>query len=148
METQRETVRLLCKSIINRLENHKAIAFAPRLRQVIQDEIFTLVGPLILTDEDVKERAQSKINSQAEVLSETETSDAERYRAAKTVVRNSFGDDFLNGFYFQRPLKAVANTLTEYFMRSSHIDDVYETDDDLEKQIVEVVRKFNPSELH
>ncbi len=148
MATQRETVRMLCKSIINRLENHKSISFPPRLRQIIQDEIFTLVGPLILTDEDVKERAYAKIGAQSELLQEVGSAETDQYRAAKAVVKNSLGDDVLNGFYFQRPLRTVANSLAEYFMRSSHIDDVYETDEDLEMQIIEVVKKFNPAELH
>ena len=148
MATQRETVRMLCKSIINRLENHKSISFPPRLRQIIQDEIFTLVGPLIFTDEDVKERAYAKIGAQSELLQEVGSAETDQYRAAKAVVKNSLGDDVLNGFYFQRPLRTVANSLAEYFMRSSHIDDVYETDEDLEMQIIEVVKKFNPAELH
>ncbi|MBI4926009.1 MAG: DUF507 family protein [Bdellovibrio sp.] len=148
MHTQRETVRLLCRSIINKLENHKSIVFPPRLRQVIQDEIFTLVGPMILTDEDIKQRALERISTQAEALSQMDAAESDQLRAAKTVVKNSLGDDVLNGFYFQKPLKTVANAIVGYFMRSSHIDDVYETDDDLENQIVNVVKEFNPLELH
>ena len=33
-------------------------------------------------------------------------------------------------------------------MRSSHIDDVYESDDELEHQIVDVIKKFDPAALH
>jgi hypothetical protein len=148
MSTQRETVRLLCKSIITRLENKKSISFPPRLRQIVQDEVFGLVGPYIMTDEDLREKALAKIGARAEALQNTAFTETEQYRAAKALVRTSFGDDELNGFYFQKPLKTVANTIVEYLMRSSHIDDVYETDEDLEKQIVEVVQKFNPAELH
>ena len=54
--TKRETVRILCKSIVTRLENRKAIQFPPRLRQVVQDEVFGMIGPSIYTDEDLRER--------------------------------------------------------------------------------------------
>jgi len=148
MATQKETVRLLCKSIISRLETQKSISFPPRLRQIVQDEVFGLVGPYIMTDEDIREKALAKIGSSAEALHDSKFTESEQFKSAKAVVRKGFGDDELNGFYFQRPLKAVATTITEYLMRSSHIDDVYETDEDLERQIVDVVKKFDPANLH
>jgi len=148
MATQRETVRLLCKSIVTRLENQKAISFPPRLRQIVQDEVFNLVGPYILTDEDLRDRALAKMGAKAEALQDSKFAESDQYRTAKALVRSTFGDDELNGFYFQKSVKFVAHSITEYMMRSSHIDDVYETDDDLDLQIVEVVKKFNPAELH
>ena len=148
MATQRETVRLLCKSIITRLENRKAVSFPPRLRQIVQDEIFGLVGPYILTEQDLRERTVAKIGASAEALADTKFTDSEQYKAAKAVIRGTFGDDEMNGFYFQKSLKIVAKTITDYLMRSSHIDDVYETDDDLEQQIVETIKTFDPNNLH
>jgi hypothetical protein len=64
------------------------------------------------------------------------------------VVRGGFGDDELNGFFFQKPLKTIAATISQYLMRSSHIDDVYEMDEDLERQIIETVKKFDPEQVH
>lgn len=148
MATQKETLRLLCKSIITRLENHKSISLPSRLRQIVQDEVYGLIGPFVLTDEDLRERALAKVGAKADMLQDSAFTDSEQYRAAKAVVRNTFGSDELNGFYFQKPPKHVANTIVQYLMRSSHIDDVYETDEDLEHKIVEIVQKFNPSELH
>jgi hypothetical protein len=148
MATQKETLRLLCKSIINRLENNKCISFPPRLRQIVQDEIFGLVGPFVMTDEDLRERTLAKMGAKAELLQDSEFTESDQYRAARAVVRNSFGMDELNGFYFQKPPKVIANTIVQYLMRSSHIDDVYESDEELEHKIVEVVQKFNPAELH
>lgn len=146
--TQRDTVRLLCKSIVTRLENQKAITFPPRLRQIVQDEIFSLVGPYIMTDEDIKEKALARMGAKAESLQESGFTESDQFKAAKAVIRGGLGEDELNGFYFQRSLKEIAGMIAQYLMRSSHIDDVYETDEDLEKQIVHVVKKFNPDELH
>jgi len=148
MATQRETVSLLCKSILNRLENQKAIQFAPRLRQIVQDELLALVGPYILTDQDVRERALAKLGAKAEALSDSSATETDQYRAAKAVVREQVGDDELNGFYFQRPIKVLALSIVQYLMRSSHIDDVYESDEDLEKKIVDTVRHFDVTALH
>jgi hypothetical protein len=148
MATKKETVRLLCKSIVTRLENNKSIAFPVRLRQIVQDEIHGLVGPYILTEEDLRERTLAKIGAKAELLADSAFTDGDQFKAAKAVIRSTFGDDELNGFFFQKPLKFVAHTIAEYFMRSSHIDDVYESDEDLEKQIVETVKGFDPAQLH
>jgi hypothetical protein len=148
MTTQRETVRLLCKSIINRLENNKAISFPPRLRQIVQDELFGLIGPYVWTEEDLRLKTLARMGAKAELLQDSNFTESDQYRAAKAVIRQTFGDDELNGFFFQKPLKTVAEVIVQYMMRSSHIDDVYETDEDLEKMIVDVVQKFNPDELH
>jgi hypothetical protein len=148
MATEKESLRLLCKSIITRLENHKSISFPSRLRQIVQDEVYGLIGPLVLTDEDLREKTLAKVGAKSEMLQDSKFTDSEQYRAAKAVVRNQHGTDELNGFYFQKSPKVVAGTIVEYLMRSSHIDDVYETDEDLEQQIVEIVKKFKLSEVH
>jgi len=136
------------QSIITRLENQKSISFPARLRQIVQDEVFNLVRPYILTEEDLREKTLARMHAKAELLSDTQFTESEQYKAAKAVVRASFGDDVLNGFYFQKPLKSIAVTIAQYMMRSSHIDEVYETDEDLEKQIIEIVQKFDPATQH
>ncbi len=146
--TRRETVRLLCKSIVTRLENQQAIAFPPRLRQIVADDVSNLVGPYIMTDEDIRSRALEKMGASKETLSDSASTETDQFRAAKAVVRSGFGDDELNGLYFQKPLKVVAGMITQYFMRSSNIDEVYESDDDIEKKIVEMVQRFKESDMH
>ncbi len=148
MATTKDTVRLLCKSIITRLENDKSISFPPRLRQIVQDEVFGLIGPYILSEEDIREKTMAKMGAKSEQLQDSKFTESEQYKAAKAVVKSGVGDDELNGFYFQKPVKLVAQTIAQYMMRSSHIDDVYETDEDLEQQIVETIKKFNPADLH
>ena len=146
--TDRETLKLLCKSIITRLENQKAITFPPRLRQIVSEEVYGLIGPYILTDQDLREKALQKMGARAEQISDANFTESDAFKAARSMVRTAAGDDELNGFYFQKPLKFVAESISQYLMRSSHIDDVYETDEDLEKKIVDVVKKFDPKQLH
>lgn len=148
MKTRTETVRLLCKSIVTRLENQKAISFPVRLRQVIHEEVFGLISPFIFTEEDLRQKALAKMGAQVETLQGSNFTESEQYQAARAVVRRSFGDDELNGLYFQKPVKTVALSVVNYLMRSSHIEDVYETDEDLERLIVDVIRKFDESALH
>jgi hypothetical protein len=146
--TKRDTVRLLCKSIITRLENRETIQFPPRLRQIVQDEIFGLVGPSILTEEDLRERTLARLGAKSEALQETGITESDQYKTAKKMVREQFGDDELNGFFFQKPVKHIAQAIGAYLMRSSHIDEVFEEDAELERQIVETIQKFDPAQLH
>lgn len=147
MSTKRETVRLLCKSIINRLENRKSIEFAPRLRELLLDDYLKIVSPHIMTDQDVHEKALAKMGAKSEALQETQFAESDQYRTAQKMVKESFGDDVLNGFYFIKPVRHVATVTREFLLRSSHIDDVFETDEDLEKAVIEIIQKFNPAEL-
>ena len=144
MTTQKKTLQLLCGSIITRLENKKSITLSSRLRQVVRDEVFALISPIVLTDEDLRERALSQVETQAAALEDAELGEASTYRSAKSMVRGILGAEELNGFYFQRPPKLVAQAIVDYLMRSSHIDDVYETDEELEQQILQIVREFVP----
>lgn len=150
MRTNRETVHALVKSIITRLENQKSIQFPPRLRSIVSEEVLNLVKPSVFTEDDLHERTVARLGIKAEALQELAptSTESDQYRAAKAVVRSGFGEDELKGLFFQKPLRLVAKMICEYLMRSSHIDDVYETDDDLEKQIVDIIQKFDPAQLH
>ena len=146
--TRRETVRLLCKSIVTRLENQQAIAFPPRLRQIVAEDVISLVGPYIMTDEDVRTKALEKMGASKESLADSTMTETDQFKTAKAMVRATFGDDELNGLYFQKPLKTVAEMISKYFMRSSNIDEVYEEDAVLERKIVEMVQHFKESDMH
>ncbi|MCC7441026.1 MAG: hypothetical protein IT285_05315 [Bdellovibrionales bacterium] len=148
MSTNRETVRSLCKIIITRLENQKFIRVYPEKRQQATEELFRKVGPYVLTDQDLRERALEAIGEKAEVLDESAYTDNERFRAAKQVIRKSFGDDVLHGLYFQRSLKNLAAAVRETFMEINHIEDVFGTDDELDRATVEAIQRFDPKNLH
>ena len=146
--TKKENVKVLCKTIVTKLENQKSISFPPRLRSIVFDEVHQLVGPYIMSEEDLRERALAKVGAKAEQLEEAAFAESDSYKAARAIVKNSFGDDVLNGFYFLKPLKQVAGMIVSYLMRSPSIDEVYETDEDLEKMIVEWTKSFNHENAH
>lgn len=148
LNTTRETVKLLCKSIITRLENTKSICFPHRLRHIVQDEVYGLIGSFVVSEEDIRDRALAKLGAKAELLADTQFTESEQYQTAKKMIRGGLKEHELNGFYFQKPLKSVAEIIVQYLMRSSHIDDVFETDQDLECQIVDIVRNFDANKLH
>ena len=52
-----------------------------------------------LRTEDLRERTVAKIGAKAEILADTKFTDSDQYKAAKAVIRGTFGDDELNGFF-------------------------------------------------
>lgn len=146
--TNRQTVLNLCKSILNRLENRKMIEFSPRLRSNIHDEMNSLIGPHVLTEEDIKEKAMNMMGASVDSLQDSQFTESEQFRTAKRMIRKDLGENELNGLYFVRTIKELSEALLGYFMNSQHIDEVYESDDEIQKEIVGVVKRFNPDNLH
>lgn len=144
--TTQTTIQNLCKSIVTRLENSKAIVFPPRLRQVVAEDVFRLISPGVKTEQDLHESTISSMGARSEQLADTTFTESAQYKAARAVIRKSYGDDELNGLYFQKSLKWMAQTISQYLMRSSYIEDVFETDEQLEQMIVDIVRRFNPAQ--
>jgi hypothetical protein len=147
-QTNKEMVKNLCKSIVTRLENNKSITFAPRLRQIVFEDVYSLVGPYIVTDEEIREKTLAKLGASAEALRDSTFTESEAYKAARNIVRSQLGDDTLNGFYFIKPVKVVAEMIGGYLLRSPSIDEVYESDEDLEKAIVGTIKVFKPENAH
>lgn len=151
MATTRDTVMSLSKSILTKLENRAAIEMPAEARQKVADEVFGLIGSRILTDQDLRERTLDKLGAAGDRMDDSqlrEVTESERYRVAKKMVRESFGDNELRGLYFQTNLKEIAGQISKYLMKSPNIDEVYASDDELEKTIVEIIQKFNPADLH
>lgn len=146
--TTRDTLKLLCKSIVTKLENHKAITFAPRLRQIVADEVYHLIGPYVMTDQEIREKAMAKMGSSKDALDESSFTETEAFKAAKRMIHEQVGQHQLAGFYFQKPVREVVLMVVSYLMRSASIDEVYETDEDLEKMILEWVKQFKPENVH
>ena len=61
----------------------------------------------------------AKLGANSEKVAEANFTESEGFKAAKKMVRESFGDDELNGFYFLKPLKTVSGMIVSYLMQSN-----------------------------
>lgn len=146
--TTRETLKHLGQNLLSRLENRKQIEFTAQARVQLRDEVYRLLSPYVLTEEDLTERTRETIGSSQAELEAIAASDTEKYQAAKRLLRERFGDDVLHGFYFQKPLKDLGRLVAKFLMDSALVEEVYASDDDLQREIVEGFQKFNPDHLH
>ena len=134
--------------MVSRLEQDEAIVLNPRMRQNVYQDLFLKLEPLILTDEEVREKVIHELGAKAESLSDTNAAESDQYKAAKNVIMNKIGENAVMGLYYQRPIRDVANIITGFLMNHHLVEDVFPSDEELEKTIVDFIKRFNPEQLH
>lgn len=148
MFTKKEHVKVLAKNVVSRLEQDQSILLNPRTRQNVYQDLFLKLEPVVLTDEEIRDRTLKEIGLKAEELGENAYTESDQYRAAKSVLMNRLGENAVMGLYYQQPVKYVAQMIGHFLMGHAQVEDVFSSDEELEKAIVDFLKKFNPSQLH
>jgi hypothetical protein len=148
MQTKKEHVKILAKNVVMRLEQDEAIAVNPRTRQMVYQDLFLKLEPLILTDEDIRAKVIAQLGLKAEELGETGYTENDHYRAAKSILMAKHGENAVAGLYYQIPVKTVAQQIGQFLMSHNQVEDVFSQDEDLEKAIVQFLKRFAPEQLH
>lgn len=148
MFTKREHVKVLAKNVVSRLEQDQSILLNPRTRQNVYQDLYLKIAPFVLTDEEIRERVLKEIGLKAEELNDTAYTESDQYRAAKNIIMGKLGENAVLGLYYQQPIKHVAQMIGHFLMGHLHVEDVFSSDEELEKAIVDFIKKFNPEQLH
>jgi hypothetical protein len=148
MFTKKEHLKILAKSVVTRLEQDQAIVLNPRTRQMVYQDLFLKIEPYILTDEDIRERVISQLGLKSEELGETGYTENDQYRAAKNMLMSKHGENAVAGLYYQVPVKNVAQDIGVFLMNHNQVEDVFPSDEELEKTIVQFLKRFAPDQLH
>lgn len=148
MFTKKEHIRVLAKNVVSRLEQDESIALNPRTRQMVYQDLFSKISPYILSDEEVREKILSQLGQKADELSDSGSAESDQFKAAKAVLMNKVGENAVHGLYYQIPVKNVAVLVVQFLMSHNQVEEVYLSDDELEKSIVDFFKKFDPSQLH
>ena len=148
MFTKKEHVKILAKNVISRLEQDEAIVLNPRMRQHVYQDLFLKLEPVVLTDEEIREKVLTQIGQKSEALTDSGATESDQFKAAKGVLMNKFGENAVMGLYYQHPIRIVAQNISQFLMNHHQVEDVFPSDDELEKTIVDFLKRFNPQELH
>ncbi|MBS1960048.1 MAG: DUF507 family protein [Bdellovibrionales bacterium] len=148
MFTKREHVKVLAKNVVSRLEQDQSILLNPRTRNNVYQDLYLKISPFVLTDEEIRERVLKDIGLKAEELSESAYTESDQYRAAKNVLMGKIGENAVAGLYYQQPVRNVAQMIGHFLMNHLHVEDVFSSDEELEKVVVDFLKKFNPAQLH
>jgi len=146
--TNFETIRLLAQSVIRKLESQKMIAIIREQRNELCEELAGFLAPHILTHEDMEKSVMENIGEKNEMLDELRLSGGEAYRTLKQSWLSKYGENEVDGLYFQEPVKYTADRLIQFLMKSKFIDEVFADDLSLERTIVGTIGGFRRSKLH
>lgn len=148
MFTKKEHVKILAKDIVSRLEKDEAIVLNPRDRAAISEDLFVALEPQILTDDEIRLKILAQLGLNADTLIESGANESDQYRAAKNVIMSKVGENAVAGLYYQKPVRTVAIEIGKFLMNHKFVEDVFSSDEELEKALVDFLKRFNPEQLH
>lgn len=146
--TSLETIKLLAQSVIRRLESQKMVAIIREKRVELAEDLATALTPHILTQEDMEKTVMDSIGEKNEMLDDLRLSGGEAYRTLKQNWLSKYGENEVDGLYFQEPIKYTADRVIAFLMKSKYVDEVFGEDEALERTIVGTIAGFRRSKLH
>ncbi len=146
--TNFESIKLLCQSVARRLEQNGMIAVDREKRNDLVDTFAQAMAKHILTQEDMESTVLSSIGEKNEELDDLRLSGGEAYRTLKQSWMSKYGENEVDGLYFQEPIKYIAARMIAWLMKSPFVEEVFEEDAVLEKSIVQTIGSFRRSKLH
>jgi hypothetical protein len=146
--TNIETVKLLAQSVVRRLESQKMIAIIREQRADLSDDLARFLAPHILTQEDMEKSVMDSIGEKNEMLDELRLSGGEAYRTLKQSWLSRYGENEVDGLYFQEPVKYTADRVIKFLLKSDFVDEVFADDLSLERTIVATIAGFRRAKLH
>lgn len=146
--TNFETIRLLCQSVLRRLESQKMIAIDAVKRNDLTEEMAKFMTTVIFTQEDMEKTVMDSIGAKTEELDDLRLSGGEAYRTLRQSWLSRYGENEVDGLYFQEPVKYAAVRVIKYLLKAPQVEEVFADDAQLEKAIVNTIGTFRRSKLH
>lgn len=146
--TNFETIKLLSQSVVRRVESQNMVAVMREKRTELYEDLAKFLSSYVMTQEDMEKNVMDSIGEKNEMLDELRLSGGEAYRTLKQSWLSKYGENEVDGLYFQEPVKYTADRLIQYFMKSEYVEEVFADDIQLERAIVGVIAGFRRSKMH
>jgi len=146
--TNHTSLKLLAKSILGRLENNKFIVFNAKERAELQEDLVRRMGRFIVTEEDINNQVRTQVAARGDALSEQNITETEAFQSQKRAIKQRMGDNQLHGFYFQETLRGVCASICKFLFESPLVEDVFESDEAIQKLIMDTIQSFKESAAH
>jgi hypothetical protein len=146
--TNFESIRLLSQSVLRRLESQKMIAIKHELRNELTEELAKKMSTIILTQEDMEKTVLGRVGSKNAELEDLHLSGGEAYRSLRQAWLSKYGENEVDGLYFQEPIKYAAARIINFLLKAEQVDEVFADDLVLERTIVQTIGGFRRSKLH
>lgn len=146
--TDFETIKLLCQSILRRLESQRMVAIEAAQRNQILDDLASRIRTQVFSQEDMETEVLAAIGQKSEELTDLHLSGGEAYRTVRQSWLSKHGEYEVDGLYFQKPIKYVAEWIIQFLFHHDAVEEVFADDDKLLKTIVSTIGSFRRSKLH
>lgn len=146
--TNFETIKLLCQAVLRKLESQKMIAVTTESRNQLIDDMAMQMTSVVFTQEDLEKSVMNSIGAKTEELDDLRLSGGEAYRTLRQSWLSRYGENEVDGLYFQEPVKYVAIKIIKYLLKAEFIEEVFADDAQLERAIVSTIAGFRRSRLH
>jgi hypothetical protein len=145
--TTRYSLKVLAKSILGKLENRKAIEFNPKERSELLESFEKRLARLIITEEDLNEQVRGQVGKVSDALTDSNMTETEAFQSQKRALKSKLSDNMIQGFYLKAALRDVVADARKFLFDSSLVDDVFESDDVLDKMIRETIQTFDETKI-
>jgi hypothetical protein len=146
--TNLETIKLLAQSVIRKLEGQRMIAIVREQRSELSDDMAKFLSSHILTQEDMEKVVLESIGEKNEELDDLRLSGGEAYRTLKQSWLSKYGENEVDGLYFQEPVKYTAERIIKFLLKCDLVEEVFADDLVLERTIVATIAGFRRAKLH
>jgi hypothetical protein len=146
--TNFETIRLLSQSVIRKLESTKMIAIDREKRNELTEDLAKKMSSVVMTQEDMENNVLGSIGEKNEELDDLRLSGGEAYRTLRQSWLSKYGENEVDGLFFQEPIKYTAGRVIDFLMKADHVEEVFADDLSLERTIVHTIGNFRRAKLH
>lgn len=145
--TNHNSLKLLTKSILNKLENQKFIVFNPKDRTELQDELFRRLSRSVLTEEDITNTVRQQVSAASEAISDSNITETDAFQSQKRAMKGRLSENEVRGFYLQNTLRAVCADVCKFLFDSRYVEDVFESDEVIQKLVMDTFQNFDESKI-
>lgn len=145
--TNHTSLKTLAKSILNRLENKKIIVFNVKERGELQEDLFRKLSKFVLTEEDLNNQVRAQVATASEAISDQHILESDAFKSQKRALKARMGENELHGFYFQDTLRGICGRVCKFLFESPFVEDVFESDDVIQKLVMETIQSFDESKI-
>ncbi|MBI3543181.1 MAG: DUF507 family protein [Deltaproteobacteria bacterium] len=146
--TNHTSLKTLAKSILNKLENNKYIVFNPKERNDLQEDLVRRLQRSILTEEDITKQVRSQVTAAGDALTEQNITETDAFQSQKRALKSRMGDNMLHGFYFQDTLRGICISVCKFLFESPYVEDVFESDDAIQKLVMDTIQSFDETKAN
>lgn len=145
--TNEQSLRTLCNVLLTRLEKGNYIVFNPKDRALVREELYQVMKGVMLTEEDVIEMARDAVSGRAQDIADKNITETDAFKMKKRDIKADFSYNEVAGFYLTSSLREVSGKVSPFLLDCKAIEDVFETDEAIQRMVQESILNFDESKI-